>query len=201
MTPTIERYIHADAPTPPMLRKLADICVSAASAQKALKSPPHLKGSHYFMSTVSGLEMSNEPVSESPEALEPVEIWDRLAGRVGRVRRKEGDIKLREWSLKIYHAYAAKKPTSPWMSAQTLYLFEWNYHQTLRAERRHRLLDAPGAEVRHIADFVLDFHIPEEMAAFWHAQLEVARITGPECDDIITTMTDHLCQLRADGSG
>lgn len=189
-----ERYIHQDAPEPAMLRRIASVCVASAASREKLKSPPKFAGSHYFMAAVSAVEADTSTLSgQMPD--EPIEVWNRLAGRVGRVREKEEGIKLRQWSLKVYDVHALKHRHTTWLNAQTLYRFEWDDQRTLLAERRLRLVDTQGVQ-KDLSDVLDAFHVPEDMAAIWCAETELARVTAPECEDIIKRMTVFFDQLR-----
>lgn len=195
MSLAAEKFVHEDAPDPAMLRRLASVCVSLAASREMLKSPPKFVGSHYFIAAVSALDTDTSILAGQMPSAEPVEIWDRLAGRVGRVRHKHADIKLRQWSLKVYHTHASKREGLTWLSAQTLYRFEWDDQRTLTAERRLRLVDAAGAHGTDIDDMINAFHVPEYMASIWHAEVEMARVTRHECEEIIEHMTGYFNRL------
>lgn len=194
MSLAAERYLHADAPTPALLRRVASVCVASAASREMLKSPPKFVGSHYFMAAVSALEATSTSSGHLPD--EPIEVWDRLAGRVGRLREKEEGIKLRQWSLKVYDVHSLKHRHTTWLNAQTLYRFEWDEQRTLLAERRLRLVTTQGEQVDDIGDTIEKFYVPEDMAAIWHAEAEVARVTVPECEDIIERMTTYFARLH-----
>ena len=57
-------------------------------------------------------------------------------------------------------------------------------------------MDMQNAHVADIGDMVDAFYVPEDMAALWHAEMEIARVTAPECEEIIGRVTDHFEQLR-----
>jgi hypothetical protein len=195
MSLAAERYLHEDAPDPVLLRRMASVCVASAASREMLKSPPKFVGSHYFMAAVN-IFYADMDVFEGQPAAEPLERWDRLAGRVGRVREKKDGIKLRQWSLKVYDVHALKHRGTTWLNAQTLYRFEWDDQRTLMAERRMRLMDTQGRHVDDLGDTIDRFSVPEDMAAIWHAETEIARVTVPECEDIIDRMTGFFGRLR-----
>lgn len=193
MSVLAEQYIHPNAPDPTQLRLLAAVGIASAASRQGLKSPPQFPRSHYFVDSIDAL------AEGSDIATGPVEVYHRVAGRAGRVIGAERDMKLRRWSLKFYDVFAARGGKE-WINAQTLYRFEWDEQRTLLAERKLRLVDGLSVSGLNLDDAIDKFYVPDDMAAVWHAEDEMSRVTAPECDVLIQDMRNYFALVEAQNS-
>ncbi len=190
MSVETERYIHSDAPDPAQLRQLAAVGISSVVARQKLKSPARFPNSHYFIDTVDAI--AEEPMNFGDGQME---IYHRVAGRMGRDIHSDAGVKLRKWSLKMYDVYAMRGKKD-WVNMQALYKFGWDDQKTLVAERMLRIIDANGVQVHDTADAIDNFFVPDNMAALWHAETEMSLVTAPECDELIEGMQRYFSMVE-----
>jgi hypothetical protein len=189
-----ERVVDESMPTREQLSSLAAIGMSSAVQRDKLR---HLKRrpdggrivepSHYVFDELA-LIGNSELLPE-----EPVQIRHLMAMRVG-TRREEGNLKT--WSLKFYDTYWTEHAANQWTGERTLYRFEWNRYATLLADRAFRLVgfERPEENLEYDLDH---FYIPDDMPDIWHAERQMGRVTGHECDRMIQSAQSYFSAVQS----